>query len=900
MPTYGQYDVPTSDIMVNLGVGQPDNRKLPLNLIKDAMRKFIDNETNPEVLQYGDIPGYQRFRKKLASWLTKHSYANTAKDFKDNIIEESELFITNGITQALHLIMTAYMYQEDTILVEDPSYFIMINIFKDFGLDVVPIPMEDDGINLDILEQKLETICKEQEKVFLYTIPINHNPTGITMSHEKRMLMASLCDTYQNFYVLADEVYHFLSWSNDESEEKVLPLADYHPNIITIGSFSKILAPSLRIGWIYQNRKFGFSYEDKDFIDTLSESGLYDSTGGTAVLSSYITEQLIDSGDLDNYVKECQSFLGSRCKALCKTLEPLKEKELIHFNEPNGGYFLWIKVNDIKANDLLEESIKNKVKFHPGWKFTALDNNFNDTIRLSFSFYDEQDLQIGAERISNTIENYHKIKVSVLGATGKLGSLIVQEIEKDNDLKYNGPINRDFDITNISQNNSIIIDVSLPEATNKLVEKLISSNINVPLIIGTTGELNMDLIKTYTETAPVSIISNFSDGIPAIMEMSKHLNKLPENWKFKMSETHHVNKKDKPSGTAKSWKDTLNRKCEVDSIREGEVFGEHKLILTSDNEEIVIYHKAKNRNIFAEGSLKYIDWIISQEPGLYYKIDYSKYSKIRTRKYSASGNILMVVEFLDEKKWKHFVKTKASVDTELDGIIFLERYENELSGEMETKWTYYNRDGSCVPFCGNGVRCIGKYLSENYKELSGQLVNPNHLKSNYKTDEKNEIFFDSPKPILIDSTTQINKIADLAKQFEFLNIKDIAMIAVGVPHIVINCDCNIFEIDECIIEYLSGAIHSTISSNFNINFVSVTDKDNFKIRTYERGVNAETGSCGSGSLASFYYLLVKKNEINEECNVHYRKDGMMKLYRTYDSNNPKYHLGGKVDLIQTE
>ena len=237
---------------------------------------------------------------------------------------------------------------------------------------------------------------------------------------------------------------------------------------------------------------------------------------------------------------------------------------------------------------------------------------------------------------------------------------------------------------------------------------------------------------------------------------------------------------------------------------------------------------------------------------------------MRTRKYSASGNILMIVEFLKESKWKQFVIKEAKKDKDLDGVIFLERYQSDVNLEMETKWTYYNRDGSCVPFCGNGVRCIGKYLSENYKELTGQLINPNKLKSTYKTDEKDQIFFDSPKPIYIDSKTQVNKIINLTKEFEFLKIEDVAMIAVGVPHIVILCDCNIFEIDSCIIEYLARSIHATISSNFNINFVNVNDKENFQIRTYERGVNAETGSCGSGSLASFYYLLVKKNKINED------------------------------------
>ena len=676
MPTYGQYDVPKSDIMVNLGVGQPDNRKLPLNLVKSAMKNFIENEENPEVLQYGDISGYRRFREKLAKWLTKHNYANTSGDYTDCEINENELFITNGITHALHLIMTMYMYQDDTILVEDPSYFIMINIFKDFGLNVVPIPMEEDGINLEELEKKLDEISADQDKIFLYTIPINHNPTGITMSHEKRMLLASLCDIYHNFYVLADEVYHFLSWDKVKGEKYVLPLADYHPNITSIGSFSKILAPSMRIGWVYQNRKFGTNDDEKDVVQTLTESGLYDSTGGTAVISSYITEFLIDNGELDKYVTECQSFLGSRCKALCQGLEPLKERGLIEFNEPNGGYFVWIKVNDIKATDLLELCIKNKVKFHPGWKFTALDNNFTDTIRLSFSFYEEDDLKIGAERISNTILNFHKIKVSVLGATGRLGSLIVEEINKNDNLVFNGAIGKDFDLSTISDTNNVIIDVSLPEATNKLLDSLIDKDMKVPLIIGTTGDLNMDLINEYSEGAPVSIISNFSDGIPTIIEMSQFLNQLPESWKCEMIETHHVNKKDNPSGTSKSWMGSLNRKCEIESLRNGDVFGEHKLTLSNNNEEIVILHKAKNRNIFAHGSIKYIDWILSQKPGLYNRIDYSNYNKLRTRKYSASGNILMVVEFLKESKWKQFVITESQKDKKLDGVIFLERYNH--------------------------------------------------------------------------------------------------------------------------------------------------------------------------------------------------------------------------------
>lgn len=894
MPTYGQYDVPSSDIMVNFGVGQPDNRKLPLDLIKESMKNFIENEDNLEVLQYGDIPGYKRFREKLAAWLSQEYYKNVTED--KYFVDKDELFITNGVTQALHLIMTAYMYQEDTVLVEDPSYFIMINIFKDFGLDVLPIPMEEDGINLEVLRESLKQLYKKQDKIFLYTIPINHNPSGITMSHSKRQKLANLCNEFPEFYILADEVYHFLSWQEFDKEKQVLPLADYHPNIVSINSFSKILAPSLRLGWIYQSKKFDYG-DNGGIVENLKKSGIYDSTGGSGVISSYLTEQLIDNGKLNLYIKECKDFLGARCRAICNELTPLKEKGLVDFNIPIGGYFVWVKVNNILANDLLEHSIKNKVRFHPGWKFSASDNNFNDYIRLSCSFYDEADIKIGIKRLSNTIENFFKTQVSVLGADGKLGKLIVEKVKSDNNLFYGCSITREFDLSEIVTKNSVIIDVSSPNGTKELISKLLENEKYVPVIIGTTGDMDMELINNYSKKAPIALISNFSDGIPTILEFSNILNRLSDSWKCKLVEKHHVNKKDMPSGTALSWINSLNRECETESIREGEIFGEHKLVLFNDSEEIVIEHKAKNRDIFAEGSLKYIDWIQTLDAGLYDKKDFSKYNSIRKRIYSASGNILMIVEFLDNKKWTNFVTKVANENKELDGVIFLERYNNKETDEKETKWTYYNRDGSCVPFCGNGVRCIGKYLAENYKEITGELFNGKNIRSKYRS-EYGSIYFDSPKPVQLESKSQVEKIYNLTQQFDFLNIKNISIVVVGVPHIVIHCDCNIFDVDASVIEFISYSIHETVSSNFNINFVNIEDKDHFKIRTYERGVNAETGSCGSGSLGSFFFLN-KKNLLNDSCKVSYLKNGTMNLFVTGDELNKKYNLGGQVNEIKT-
>ena len=172
---------------------------------------------------------------------------------------------------------------------------------------------------------------------------------------------------------------------------------------------------------------------------------------------------------------------------------------------------------------------------------------------MSVSYYDENDLEIGIKRLNNVIENFNKTKVSVLGSTGKLGSLIISELSKNNNYIFNTSIDRSMDLSSISNNKNVIIDVSRPEATNNLLDKLIENNFTVPLIIGTTGDIDNEKIVTYSSKAPVLKISNFSDGIPTILDFSEFLNKLPDNWHFKMIEKHHLNKKDSPSGTAISW-----------------------------------------------------------------------------------------------------------------------------------------------------------------------------------------------------------------------------------------------------------------------------------------------------------------------------------------------------------
>lgn len=208
MPQYSQYDVPDANEMVNFSVGQPDTSRLPIKWFNSTLEKIANENLSSEILQYGSIPGYKNIRNKLSKWLTNKYYLPlTAKLDKLDIkhtINEDQIFMTNGNTGALQLIMNTFMETGDEIIIEDPTYFIAKNMFDQYGLSVNSIPMESDGLNVEELENKiLEILGKYQQypqnKIFLYTIPIHHNPTSITLSHEKRKKLKIFVKNIQIF-----------------------------------------------------------------------------------------------------------------------------------------------------------------------------------------------------------------------------------------------------------------------------------------------------------------------------------------------------------------------------------------------------------------------------------------------------------------------------------------------------------------------------------------------------------------------------------------------------------------------------------------------------------------------------------------------------------------------------
>lgn len=361
--------------VIDFGVGQPQLSLLPLDRMHVAAElRFARGD--PAFLQYGAEQGDGFLRRELARFLEQ------AYGFP---VSPAELFITNGASQGLDLICTLFTHPGDTIFVEEPSYFLALRIFADHHLNIVPLPMDSDGMVIEALEKQLKT----NRPVLLYTIPTFQNPSGYTISNERRARLAQLSREY-SFTIVADEVYHLLNFS----AQPPMSMAGFidQGNILSLGSFSKILAPGLRLGWIHAAPQH---------TQALAACGLLDSGGGLNPFTSGIVRGLLETDGLQENIKHLCAVYGERVAAMDAALRSeLPEAEYL---TPRGGYFFWVRLPGGRdAQAFLQRAEEHKVSFRPGVRFSSR-GGLRDYARLCFAFYEASQLAEGVGRLKQAL-----------------------------------------------------------------------------------------------------------------------------------------------------------------------------------------------------------------------------------------------------------------------------------------------------------------------------------------------------------------------------------------------------------------------------------------------------------------------------------------------------------------
>lgn len=364
--------------MIDFGVGQPSPSLLPLSLLEKAAQHRL-NRNDASLLAYGSQQGDGYFRIALARFLDEYYPIR---------VEPEQLFVTAGASQGLDLICTLFAKPGDTIFVEEPSYFLALRIFRDHQLNIIGLPMDDDGLVVEALQEQLG----RHKPVFLYTVPTFHNPSSVTLSTARREKLVQLSQQH-NFLIVADEVYHLLAYSTTPPP----PLASYTDvgTVLSLGSFSKILAPGLRLGWIQTGQAL---------MDRLVTCGLLDSGGGLNPFTSGLVRSAIESGMQSNHLEHLKGVYAKRLNVLKSALKR-QLPEALTFNEPAGGFFVWFKLStSVDTTELLHEARQHRVGYLPGIKFSS-HQGLKNYVRLSFSYYEKNKLELGIKRLGEVIKS---------------------------------------------------------------------------------------------------------------------------------------------------------------------------------------------------------------------------------------------------------------------------------------------------------------------------------------------------------------------------------------------------------------------------------------------------------------------------------------------------------------
>lgn len=377
--------------IISFGGGLPAPDIFPVQEFREACDRVLV-ENGPLALQYGATDGYRPLRELIARHTQRYGIEVTA----DNIL------ITSGSQQALDLLGKVFINRGDRILVEEPTYMGALQAWSAYGAEYVPVPMDDDGMKIDALEEALRSGPK-----FIYVLPNFQNPTGVTLSLERRKLLIELADRY-GVPIIEDDPYGQLRFEG-EHLPSIVTLDDeyrgkcnhcYHGNIIYLGTFSKILAPGIRLAWVVA---------PPDVIAKLVQAK-QGADLHTATFNQLVAYEVSKGGFLDRHIKVIRQVYHERRDVMLGAMDSYFPAE-VDWTHPQGGLFLWgILPKHMKSAEVLKYAIEEKVAFVPGDAFFPCGGNYN-SIRFNFSGTKPEMIQEGIARLGKVLKSLMVEKV---------------------------------------------------------------------------------------------------------------------------------------------------------------------------------------------------------------------------------------------------------------------------------------------------------------------------------------------------------------------------------------------------------------------------------------------------------------------------------------------------------
>jgi len=367
--------------MISFAGGFPNTETFPVELIREICDDVL-KEDGARILQYGITEGYQPLRESIAGRMRG----------KGMDVTDENVLVVSGSQQVIDLVGKVFIDRGETMIISAPTYLTALTGFRMYEASFDPIPIDDDNMRMDLLEESLKRHATEGKvPKIVYALPNFQNPAGVTMPEGNRRRLVDLANEY-DFLVLEDDPYGELRYVGDD----IAPIKSFDDEgrVIYMSTFSKILSPGLRVGWVLAEpailRKLIIAKQSADVC-----------TNG---LSQAIASEYISRGHVDPQISKIREIYGRKMRTMLKGMDEFMPEEL-RWTKPEGGMFIWATLPDgVSSTELLDRAVERKVAFVSGRAFFPDPDDGKSTMRLNFTHPSDEMIIEGLERLAGVLE----------------------------------------------------------------------------------------------------------------------------------------------------------------------------------------------------------------------------------------------------------------------------------------------------------------------------------------------------------------------------------------------------------------------------------------------------------------------------------------------------------------
>lgn len=363
--------------IISLAGGNPASELFPADELSKIAGKIL--MTSPTLaLQYGTTDGYPKMKE------CAKARAEKVGAFGDG----DEIIITTGANQGIDLTAKTVLNKGDKVIVENPSFIGSLNAFRAYECELVGVDVDEDGMNMEKLEETLKTNSGVK---FIYTIPTFQNPTGTTMSLEKRKRLLELANEY-NVLVIEDNPYGDLRFKGEEVP--TLKSMDTQNRVVYCGSFSKILSPGMRLGYVIGAAAL---MEKVEMLKQVNDVH-------TPMITQMMCVQFMKKYNIDKYIEKNRKLYKEKCECMLSAMEEYFPKDKVTWTEPEGGIFLWCTCSGIDdVSEIVSKCLEKKVAIVPGSNFAVDQSLPSNKFRLNYSSASKEDIREAVRRVGEVL-----------------------------------------------------------------------------------------------------------------------------------------------------------------------------------------------------------------------------------------------------------------------------------------------------------------------------------------------------------------------------------------------------------------------------------------------------------------------------------------------------------------